>query len=56
LIHHYIQGVWTQNSTVHIQCLTKDILDLQAAHLSTISLDSVQSWLNKVNPSHWFNF
>jgi hypothetical protein len=30
--------------------------DLQAAHLSTISLYSIQSWLNKLNPSHWFHF
>jgi hypothetical protein len=41
LIQHYIQGAWTQNSTIHIQ--PKDILDLQAAHLSSISLDSMQS-------------
>jgi hypothetical protein len=33
LIQHYIQGAWTQNSTIHIQHQTKDILDLQAAHL-----------------------
>jgi hypothetical protein len=56
LIQHYIHGVWTQNSTVHIQCLTKDILDLQGTHISTISLDSMKSWLDKLNPSHWFNF
>jgi hypothetical protein len=43
LIQHYIQGDWTQISTVHIQHLTKDILELQAAHFSTISLDSMQS-------------
>jgi hypothetical protein len=56
LIQHYIQGAWTQNSTIHIQHLTKDILDLQAAHLSTNSLDSMKSWLDKLNPNHWFNF
>jgi hypothetical protein len=56
LIQHYIQGARAQYSTVHIQHLTKDILDLQAAHLSTISLDSMKSWLDKLNPSHWFNF
>jgi hypothetical protein len=53
---HYVQRNWTQNSTIHIQHLTKYILGLQAAHLSTISLESMQSWLDKLNPSHWFNF
>jgi hypothetical protein len=56
LIEHYIQGGWTQYSTIHIQHLTTDILDLKAAHLSTIFLDSMQSWLDKLNPSHLFNF
>jgi hypothetical protein len=56
LIQHYIQRAWTQNSTTHIQHLTKDILGLKAVQLSTIFLASVQSWLDKLNPSHWFNF
>jgi hypothetical protein len=42
-----LQGRDIMQFTVHILHLTKDILDLQAAHLSTISLDSMKSWLDK---------
>jgi hypothetical protein len=56
LIQHNIQGAWTQNSTVCIQHLTKDTVNIQATHLSIISWDSIKSWLNKLNPIHWFNF
>jgi hypothetical protein len=42
---HYIQGAWTQNSIIHIQHLTKDILDLQAAHLCLYYLSGLHEEL-----------